>query len=100
MSAFPAGETCRPCVCRFVHVHSCGRVIGVSGDTIHCCDKQGRILVPKEMRDYAALEREVTIAGMGPKIELWNTARYAAKFNQTQARFPEISASLAAKLGN
>ena len=46
------------------------------------------------------LERDVTVAGVGPKIELWNSARFETNLIQTQARFEEMAISLAAKLGS
>jgi MraZ protein len=71
--------------------------IMVSG-AIECpIDKQGRILVPPHLREFAGLTREVTVAGVGAKIELWDTARFEQKFIQTQARFEEMAISLAAK---
>ena len=72
----------------------------VSG-AIECpIDKQGRILVPQYLRETAGLERDVTVAGVGPKIELWDSARFEANLIQTQARFEEMAMSLAAKLGS
>ena len=72
----------------------------VSG-AIECpIDKQGRILIPQHLREYAGLERDVTVAGVGPKIELWDTARFEANLIQTQARFEDMAMSLAAKLGS
>jgi MraZ protein len=72
----------------------------VSGAVECPIDRQGRILVPQLLREYAGLEREVTVAGVGPKIELWNSARFEANLIQTQARYEEISIDLAAKLGS
>jgi MraZ protein len=72
----------------------------VSGAVECPVDRQGRILVPQHLREYAGLEREVTVAGVGPKIELWNSARFEANLIQTQARYEEISIDLAAKLGS
>jgi MraZ protein len=72
----------------------------VSGAVECPIDRQGRILVPQHLREYAGLEREVTVAGVGPKIELWNSARFEANLIQTQARYEEISIDLAAKLGS
>ncbi len=46
-------------------------------------DSQGRILVPKHLRDHANLNREVTVAGVGDSIELWDTAAYDLAKQQT-----------------
>ena len=70
----------------------------ISGATECPVDKQGRILVPPYLRDHAALEREVTVAGVGPKIELWDRTRFAASMTNIQARLPETARSVAAKL--
>lgn len=35
-------------------------------------DKQGRITVPKRFCEYANLEKEVIITGVGKRIEVWN----------------------------
>ena len=72
----------------------------VSGAVECPIDKQGRILVPQHLREYAGLEREVTVAGVGHKIELWNSARFEADLIQTQARYEDMAMSLAAKLGS
>jgi MraZ protein len=71
----------------------------ISGATPCPVDKQGRILVPTHLRDYAGLDREVTVAGVGPKIELWDKARFETNLTQTNARYPEMARSVAAKLG-
>jgi MraZ protein len=71
----------------------------ISGATECPVDKQGRILVPPHLRDYAALDREVTVAGVGPKIELWDKTRFEANLTNTHARYPEMAQSVAAKLG-
>ncbi|MDH3520820.1 MAG: division/cell wall cluster transcriptional repressor MraZ [Myxococcales bacterium] len=71
----------------------------ISGATPCPIDKQGRILVPPHLRDHAGLDREVTVAGVGPKIELWDKARFEANLTQTNARYPEMARSVAAKLG-
>jgi MraZ protein len=69
----------------------------VSGAVECPIDKQGRILVPPHLRDYAGFDRDVTVAGVGTKIELWNTARFETNLIQTQARFEDMAMSLAAK---
>lgn len=39
-------------------------------------DKQGRFLLPAELRRYAALNTEVTFLGQGGHAEIWDSARY------------------------
>lgn len=70
----------------------------VSGAVECPIDAQGRILIPPHLREHAKLERESTIAGVGPHIEIWDKARFDADLARTRARFGEISAQVA-KLG-
>lgn len=35
-------------------------------------DAQKRVLIPAKMREYAGLEKEVAVVGVGTHIELWN----------------------------
>ncbi len=39
-------------------------------------DKQGRILIPQNLRKAANLEKEVVLIGTGPRIEIWNKAAW------------------------
>ena len=39
-------------------------------------DKQGRILVPPSLRTFAELDKEVVLAGVGHRIEIWSKERW------------------------
>ena len=39
-------------------------------------DKQGRFLIPAELRQYAGLSNEVTFIGQGGHAEIWDSAAY------------------------
>lgn len=41
-------------------------------------DSQGRIAIPQGLRDFANLDKEVTIVGVSGKIELWDTEKWNA----------------------
>lgn len=43
-------------------------------------DKQGRILIPQPLKDYAGIEKDVTFIGTGDRAEIWSTARWT-EFN-------------------
>ena len=48
----------------------------LSGATECDIDKQGRFLIPSNLRDYAELEKEVIIIGVGTRIEIWNKNKW------------------------
>ena len=66
----------------------------VSGALECPIDSQGRILVPPYLREHAGLDREVTIAGVGKRIELWDKGRFDQDLAMTKARIGEISAAV------
>ncbi len=49
-------------------------------------DKQGRILLPQNLREYAKLEKEVTILGVGDHAEIWNTSAWKSKSEKMSAK--------------
>jgi len=40
-------------------------------------DKQGRIIIPQHLREYADLEKDITIIGASTRAEIWNADRWA-----------------------
>ncbi|MCF8010640.1 MAG: division/cell wall cluster transcriptional repressor MraZ [Clostridiales bacterium] len=39
-------------------------------------DKQGRILVPANLREYAGIEKDVVVIGVSFRVEIWNRERW------------------------
>lgn len=39
-------------------------------------DKQGRILLPGSLRDFAELQKDVVLIGVGSRIEIWSRERW------------------------
>ena len=64
----------------------------VSGATECPIDGQGRILVPPYLREHAELDRDVTIAGVGKRVEIWDATRFKKDLERTTERLGEISA--------
>lgn len=39
-------------------------------------DKQGRILIPQNLREHAGLDKDITVIGAAVRAEIWDTARW------------------------
>jgi MraZ protein len=62
-------------------------------------DKQGRILVSAELREYADLQGKVKVVGAGPYLEVWNPARLGEKVQHLrQEGVSNRAASIAERL--
>ena len=48
----------------------------LSGATECELDKQGRFLIPNNLRNAAALEKEAIIIGVGTRLEIWDKATW------------------------
>ena len=49
----------------------------VAGATSCELDKQGRILVPQTLREFAGLEKEVVLTGNLDRIEIWSKEKWS-----------------------
>lgn len=56
----------------------------VSGAEECPLDRQGRILIPPNLRDYAQLSREVCVVGMMRRFEIWDKPAYEAHWKQLE----------------
>lgn len=57
-------------------------------------DKQGRIILPEYLRSYAGLSKEITLAGLYNRIELWDTSTWRAYTKRTEAAGNDIAEHL------
>lgn len=58
-------------------------------------DKQGRILIPGYLRTHAALDKDMILAGVGRRFEIWNQERFEARRRQVEERINDDLAALA-----
>jgi MraZ protein len=67
----------------------------ISGATEVSMDKQGRILVPPYLRSYAGLNKDVILAGVGRKFEIWDMERFEANRKKMEENFDQVMDTLA-----
>ena len=48
----------------------------LAGAALAEVDKQGRILIPSVLREFAALEKDVVLVGVGTRVEIWDKKRW------------------------
>lgn len=54
-------------------------------------DGSGRILIPKRLKDFAGLDKEVVLLASANKIELWNKGKYDELMQEDQEDFAELA---------
>ncbi|MBW2167369.1 MAG: division/cell wall cluster transcriptional repressor MraZ [Deltaproteobacteria bacterium] len=72
--------------------------IGAASDCI--CDKQGRILIPPVLRQYAEFEKEIVLVGQIVHFEIWSKENYEQEVVQMEEDMKkEAVSNEIAKLG-
>lgn len=57
-------------------------------------DKQGRVLLPSNLRTYAELKKDVVIVGISSRIEIWSKENWEKYINQTEESYEELAEKL------
>ncbi|MEK7094133.1 MAG: division/cell wall cluster transcriptional repressor MraZ, partial [Patescibacteria group bacterium] len=57
-------------------------------------DSQGRILIPDYLRKYAGLGKEVVVAGLYNRIEMWDKDTWESYKAKTEGASEEIAEKL------
>ncbi len=51
-------------------------------------DRQGRVLIPPVLRQFAGLDGQVVVVGTGEGIEIWNAADFDGRARRRRGRVP------------
>jgi MraZ protein len=57
-------------------------------------DKQGRILLPLYLKDFAEIKRDVMVVGVSNRIEIWAKDAWREFYGNSRASFEEIAEKL------
>lgn len=52
-------------------------------------DKQNRITVPSNLRDYAGLDRDLVVIGAGSRAEIWDATAWQTYLSAQEASFAQ-----------
>lgn len=65
-----------------------------SGATECELDKQGRIMIPQNLRDYAQVEKDVTVIGVSNRIEIWSVKRWNSYMGEAEDAYEDIAENI------
>ncbi|TYA13702.1 division/cell wall cluster transcriptional repressor MraZ [Paenibacillus faecis] len=65
-----------------------------SGATECEWDKQGRVNLPANLRQYAKLEKDCVVLGVSNRVEIWSKDTWEQYFQQSEDTFNEIAEKL------
>lgn len=54
-------------------------------------DKQGRVLIPANLREYARLNKEVVVIGVSSRVEIWAREEWERYSEETSASVEKIA---------
>ena len=57
-------------------------------------DKQGRILLPQVLREFASLEKDVVLVGVASRIEIWSRDRWDESMNTYDGDMDEVAENM------
>ncbi len=58
-------------------------------------DKAGRVLLPKTLMEYAGVEKEMVLVGLGNKMELWSSEAYQEYMSTNMSGFSDLASEVA-----
>ena len=65
-----------------------------SGATNVEIDKQGRINIPQNLREYAGLSKDCTVIGVSSRIEIWDSSSWEDFYTESEDNFEDIAEDL------
>jgi MraZ protein len=61
----------------------------LSGASDEVPDKQHRVTIPANLREYAGLGRDLTVIGAGARAEIWDTAAWNTYYAEQESSFSD-----------
>ena len=68
-----------------------------SGATEAELDKQGRVMLPAQLIEHAKLGREIVVAGVNDRLEIWDRAAWRKELAEVEGSAEDVAERLAAQ---
>ncbi|HEU4798293.1 MAG TPA: division/cell wall cluster transcriptional repressor MraZ [bacterium] len=57
-------------------------------------DRQGRVSIPQHLREYAKIDRDAVVVGVGSRLEIWGLEIWKRYIAKIQAEAPGLASEL------
>jgi len=57
-------------------------------------DKQGRIMLPMNLREYAGIDKDAVVIGVASRIEIWSKEKWESYVQAAEQSFDQIAESI------
>lgn len=58
-------------------------------------DRQGRVLIPNNLREYARLARDVVVIGVSSRVEIWAREEWDRYLQQAESSYEQLAEEIA-----
>ena len=58
------------------------------------CDRQGRILIPQYLKEFAGIKSEVMVVGVSNRMEIWSRENWREFYKNTKDSFEKTAESI------
>ncbi|HKM43709.1 MAG TPA: division/cell wall cluster transcriptional repressor MraZ [Limnochordia bacterium] len=65
-----------------------------SGATECEMDKQGRIILPPNLREFASIDKDAVVIGVSSRVEIWSKERWQSYVDVAEDSFEEIAENI------
>ncbi len=62
-----------------------------AGATDEVPDRQGRVMIPPQLREYAHLDKEIVVVGAISRVEVWDAATWSEYSTEQEAAFADMN---------
>ncbi|WP_277212879.1 division/cell wall cluster transcriptional repressor MraZ [Isoptericola croceus] len=63
----------------------------LSGASDEVPDKQGRVVIPAALREYAGLDRDVAVIGAGTRVEVWDAQAWETYLAEQESSYSDVA---------
>ena len=57
-------------------------------------DRQGRVLIPQYLKEYAGIKRDVVLVGVSNRIEIWDKEEWKKFYEQFKESYEQVAEKL------